>query len=66
MNGETKTWVRVQTALKAEVRYVGLPPAPQIEEVGVRDEIPYTFKVRGKVIILLLVFQFLKIKQEDK
>jgi hypothetical protein len=32
MNGGTITGVRVQMATKAEVRYAGFPPAPQIEE----------------------------------
>jgi hypothetical protein len=32
MNGGTKTGIRVQKASKAEVRWAGFPPAPQIGE----------------------------------
>jgi hypothetical protein len=37
MYGGTKTGVRVQTASKAEVRYAGFPPAPQIQEEEEED-----------------------------
>jgi hypothetical protein len=38
MNGGNKTGVRVQTALKAEVREAGFRPAPQIEEEEKEEE----------------------------
>jgi hypothetical protein len=38
VNGGTKTGVRVQSALKAEVRYAEFPPAPYIEEEEEDDD----------------------------